>query len=86
MNAISITSAPISSQGQVTFPMALRRKLNLGRTVQFEEFEDRVVVKRKPTVADIRAAINSGKKGGAPISAYEMERGAHIAGRLGLTK
>jgi bifunctional DNA-binding transcriptional regulator/antitoxin component of YhaV-PrlF toxin-antitoxin module len=86
MNAISITSAPISSQGQVTFPMALRRKLNLGRTVQFEEFEDRVVVKRKPTVADVRAAINSGKKGGSPISAYEMERGAHIARRLGLTK
>lgn len=56
-------TATISSKGQVTVPVKLRKKLMLNGKVIFEEDGDAVRIKRQPSIADIHRALNAPSSG-----------------------
>ena len=55
-------TATISSQGQVTIPAAVRRKLGFGKTVVFELHETGLMISKEPTLDDVRAALGKPSK------------------------
>lgn len=50
--------ATISSKGQITIPIEARRKLGLKRRVVFEISENALIIRREPTLDEIRAVFN----------------------------
>mgnify|MGYP001019131808 CR=1 FL=1 len=55
-------TATISSQGQVTIPVKVRRQLGLKRKVVFDVQDDQLILRREPTLEDIRAILKGTKK------------------------
>ena len=71
-----MTSATVTSKGQITIPVELRNKLRLvpGSRVDFDEQPDGSFVIRRKT-GDIRALRGILKHDGPPVSIEEMNRG-----------
>ncbi|MBL8122058.1 AbrB/MazE/SpoVT family DNA-binding domain-containing protein [Candidatus Saccharibacteria bacterium] len=64
-------TATISSQGQVTIPAALRRKLGFDKRVVFELHETGLMILKEPTLDDIRAALGKPSKTHNKLSSRE---------------
>ena len=49
----------VSSKGQITLPIAARRKLGLGKKVLLDLRGDELVIKQQPTIQDIWAILGA---------------------------
>ena len=69
--------ATLTSQGQLTFPMALRKEwqLKVGDKVLFELSKDRTTAMIKPRTGDVRMLKGCVFYAGPPISVEEMNDG-----------
>jgi len=79
-----MTTAVLSSKGQITIPLAVRRKLGIttGDRVEFIELGERQFV-LVPAVADVRTLKGIAPKPRRPVSVDEMRR---IVARRGAGK
>ena len=86
---MTIIHAKVTSKGQITLPIALRRRLRLGAgdKVWFEELADGGFVLRRKT-RDIRELRGMLDYDGPPLSDDDIDRGIAqaVAGRLGWSR
>jgi AbrB family looped-hinge helix DNA binding protein len=62
---------PISSQGQVTIPAKARRALGLTGRVVLEVSDGQAVIRREPSLEDVRAALGEPANQPSPLSPRE---------------
>lgn len=76
-----MTSATVTSKGQITIPLSVRQRLGIdaGDRIEFVEIADGEFA-IKPAVCDVRSLRGLLKKSTTPVSTAEMRRAIRSRG------
>jgi AbrB family looped-hinge helix DNA binding protein len=72
-----IYEATISSKGQITIPIEVRRSLGLGQKIRLTVTDDVLVIDRKPDAGDMWEILDKSQNGKG-LSSVEISKTEHL--------